>query len=108
MFARMLELEIKTEKQDEFVKFVKNEVLPILKKQIGFLEILPLVPEKTADKKLITISLWAGKADAERYEREAYGRVYDLLRPYLATPIKERNFLVESALCQHFVDALAA
>src|SRR5208283_2177838 len=41
MFARILDFEVKPEKKEDFLKVVKNEVLPILKKQTGFLEILP-------------------------------------------------------------------
>ena len=41
MFARISEFIPKLEQKDEFVKVVRNEVLPILKKQTGFLEILP-------------------------------------------------------------------
>ena len=69
MFARILDCEVKMEKKDEFVKVLKNEVLPILNKQIGFHEILPFFPEKMKDERVIAVSLWATKADAERYER---------------------------------------
>src|SRR6266566_5984490 len=68
MFARILNFEVKPEKKEEFVKVVKNEVLPILRKQTGFLEILPFFPEKMKEEKAISISLWATKQDAERYE----------------------------------------
>jgi hypothetical protein len=106
MFARILEFEVKMEKKDEFIKIVKNEVLPILKKQNGFLEILPLFPETLRDK-VYTISLWGAKLDAERYEREVYPRVHDILKPYLTTPITVNLFKVETTLCEHFVEALA-
>lgn len=69
MFARILDFEVKPERKEEFVKVLKNEVLPILKKQIGFLEILPFFPEKMREGKVITISVWTTKSDAERYER---------------------------------------
>ena len=46
MFARILDFEVKMEKREEFVKVVKNQIVPILKKQAGFLEILPFFPEK--------------------------------------------------------------
>jgi quinol monooxygenase YgiN len=108
MFARILEFEIKMEKKDEFLKIVKNEVLPIMKKQTGFLEILPFIPEQLTEKKLITISLWNRKQDAERYEKEAYTRVYDILKPYLTTPLTVKWYDVETTLCEHFVNALAA
>ena len=78
MFARILDCEVKLEKKEEFVKVIKNEVLPILKKQTGFLEILPLFPEKMKEEKVITISLWTTKADAERYEREFYPKVLNI------------------------------
>jgi hypothetical protein len=38
MFARILDFEVKMEKKEEFVKVMKNQVLPTLKKQTGFLD----------------------------------------------------------------------
>ena len=86
MFARFVEFVPKFEKKEEFIKAVRNEVLPILKKQPGFLELLPFLPE-TSTEKTITVTLWAEKRDAERYEREAYPKVAEIVKPYLTTPI---------------------
>jgi heme-degrading monooxygenase HmoA len=108
MFARILDCEVKLEKKEEFVRVIKNEVLPILKKQTGFLEILPFFPEKMRDEKVITVSLWTTKADAERYEREFYPKVLDILKPYLTTPVNVNYHKLETTLCEHFVEALAA
>ena len=107
MFARIVEFVPKLEKKDELIKVMKNEVLPILKKQAGFLEILPFVPEMKNDK-MVNITLWHEKKDAERYEREVFPRVEDIVRPYLATPITWRLYNVETTLCEHFVETLAA
>ena len=108
MFARILDFEVKLEKKEEFVKVIKNEVLPILKKQTGFLEILPFFPEKMKEEKVITISLWTTKADAERYEREFYPKVLDILKPFLTTPVNVNYYKLETTLCEHFVEALVA
>jgi quinol monooxygenase YgiN len=108
MFARIIDCEVKMEKKEEFVKVLKNEVLPILKKQTGFLEILPFFPEKMKEGKAITISLWTTKADAERYEREFYPKVLDILEPFLTTPVNVNYYKLETTVCEHFVDALAA
>jgi hypothetical protein len=108
MFARSLEFEIKLEKKQEFVNVVKNEVLPILKKQVGFLELLPFFPEKLEDKKVFNISLWSTKADTERYEKDIYPKVYEIVKPFLTTPVMVKHFIVETTLCEHFVQALAA
>jgi heme-degrading monooxygenase HmoA len=107
MFARIVEFIPTLEKKEEFVKVVRNEVLPILNKQPGFLEILPFVPE-TNTEKMITISLWAEKRDAERYEREVYPKVEGILKPYLPTPVTFKHYTVETSVCKHFVEALTA
>jgi quinol monooxygenase YgiN len=107
MFARILEFVPKLERKEEFLKVVKNEVLPILKKQAGFLEILPFVPENK-DEKMIAISLWMEKNYLERYERDFFPKVEEILKPYLKTPITFKTYTVETTLCEHFVHALAA
>jgi heme-degrading monooxygenase HmoA len=108
MFARIINCEVKLEKKEEFVKILKNEVLPILKKQTGFLEVLPFFPEKMKDEKVFTISLWATKADAERYEREFYPKVLQILKPYLTATVNVNYYNLETTVCQHFVEALVA
>ena len=108
MFARILNFEVKPEKKEEFVKVAKNEVLPILRKQTGFLEILPFFPEKMREEKAITISLWTTKSDAERFEREIYPKVLDILKPFLKTPVEVNYYSLETTLCEHFVEVLAA
>ena len=108
MFARILDFEIKLEKKEEFVRVVKNEILPILKKQVGFLEILPFVPEKMKEDKFITISLWMTQLDAEKYEKQVYPKVYDILKPFLATTVIVKPYVLETQLCEHFVETFAA
>lgn len=107
MFARVLEFTPVLDKRNEFVKTIKNEVLPILKKQSGFLEMLPLFPETTNEKAII-ISLWMDRKDAERYERDTFTKVEQIVKPYLNTQIVVRHLEVETTLCRHFVEALAA
>jgi len=107
MFARILEFVPKLEKKEEFVRVVKNEVLPILNKQHGFLEMLPFFPE-IKNEKAIAISLWTEKKEAERYEREWFPKVEEILKPYLTTPITFKYYMVETTLCEHFEKTLAA
>jgi quinol monooxygenase YgiN len=107
MFARNLAFEVKLEKKEEFVKLVKDQVLPILKKQVGFLEVLPFFQTKASVEKVFIISLWTTRQDAERYEREFYSRVLDTLKPFLNTPVEVSYSNLETTLCDRFVDALA-
>jgi len=110
MFARIVESIPKMEmldKRDEILNVLKNEVLPIMRKQPGFLEFLPLSPE-IKNERFIGITLWADKKDVERYEREGSLKVQEILKPYLAAPVTVRNYTVETTLCEHFEKALAA
>jgi quinol monooxygenase YgiN len=107
MFARIVEFIPKLEKKEELVKVIRNEVLPILNKQRGFMEFLPFFPE-TKTEKVMVISLWTEKRNAERYEREVFPKVEEILKPYLTTPITYKPYNVETTLCEHFVQALAA
>jgi heme-degrading monooxygenase HmoA len=108
MFARILNFEVKSEKKEEFAHVLRNEILPILRKQIGFLEVLPFFAEKMRDEKVVTISLWSTKSDAERYERESYPAVLNIVKPFLTKPITGDYYQLESAVCKHFVEALVA
>ncbi len=105
MFARIVEFIPKPDKKEEIVHVVRKDVLPILKKQPGFLEFLPFAPENKADH-VIAITLWAEKHEADRYEREVYPKVEAILKPYLTTPVTFKHYNVETSLCQHFAEAL--
>ncbi len=107
MFARIVELTPKVEKKEELIKAVRNEVLPILKKQPGFLEILPFLPESPTEKTIV-VTVWSEKRDAERYEREAYPQVAEIVKPYLSTAISFKHYVVETSVCPNFMEAFAA
>jgi heme-degrading monooxygenase HmoA len=107
MFARILEFVPLMEKKDEFIRVVKKEVLPILKKQEGFLEILPLVPEIKTEK-VLAVTLWTDKKEFERDEKEWYSRVEQILKPYLSNPSARKLYTLETTLCEHFEKTLIA
>ena len=50
MFARIVEFIPKVEKKAELIKVLRNKILPILKKQPGFLEVLPFLPKQAPKK----------------------------------------------------------
>ena len=107
MFARILEFVPLMEKKDEFIRVVKKDVLPILKKQEGFLEILPLVPEIKTEK-VLAVTLWTDKKELERDEKEWFPRVEQILRPYLVNPSARKLYTLETSLCEHFEKTLTA
>ena len=66
MFARMVEIAYKLDNKDELINTVRREVPPILKKQPGFLERLPLVPEVSSER-MFAITFWTDKREVEKY-----------------------------------------
>lgn len=107
MFARILSFEVKANEKEQFVKTLKDQMVPILKKQIGFLEVLPLFEKRGGQQKVLTISLWTTIHDAERYERDSFPEVLAILKPFATTPVEVSQANLETTLCDRFVDALA-
>jgi quinol monooxygenase YgiN len=107
MFARIMEIVPRWEMKPEIIKTVKNEILPLMKEQPGFLEILPFVPELQTDK-ILVIGLWSEKKHFERYQKDAYPRVQEILKPFLVAPPEFKVYTVETTLCEHFEKALVA
>ena len=77
--ARSVRFDIATDKNEEFHKLFKNEVLPILKKQDGFKDELLLVQ----DQHVLAISVWNNVDSARKYESTTYPQVDKTLRPVM-------------------------
>jgi len=106
MFARFLEFSLKVDRQEEFLKLIRNEVLPIMRKQTGFLELLPCFSDIKAEK-VIVISLWNSKAEAEKFQEAVFPKVFDIVKPF-ATPLSIAQFHVDTSLCVRFAELLSA
>jgi hypothetical protein len=81
MFARSVSMNLKANSVAEFTRTIDNEVIPLLRKQKGFLdEIVLAVPGKT---EAVGISLWDRKESAETYHRDTYPQVQKALAKVL-------------------------
>jgi len=106
MFARKLEFDIKLEKKEELIRKIREDVLTILKKQNGFFDMMMLFHEMKQEKFLV-ISLWEDKIHADRYAKEVFPKINDMLKPYLITPIVVTPHNVETRVSQRVI-AVAA
>jgi len=81
MFARMVMQQMKPSMMNEFPVTFEKEILPLLKKQRGFLdELLLVTPEK---REVVAISLWETKEHAETYNREMYPQIGKILGKFV-------------------------
>ena len=81
MFAREVVLQLKPNAVNEFPVTFEKEILPLLRRQKGFVDELVLVtPEK---KELQAISLWETKEYAESYNRELYPQIEKIMARFI-------------------------
>lgn len=77
MYARSVSFRLKPGRSAEFAKTLESAVIPVLRKQKGFLDEITLVTPGGVDS--VGISVWSLKEDAETYARGAYPGVLKAL-----------------------------
>ena len=107
MFTRIVELHVKPEKKEELSQKLRNEVLPILQKQPGFVDLIHLAHETELERE-VAISFWKTKEDAERYHRGNYNRITDMLKPLLKRDPKVETFNVDTSTSHRIAAGRAA
>ncbi|MGH9704669.1 MAG: antibiotic biosynthesis monooxygenase family protein [Candidatus Acidiferrales bacterium] len=100
MYSRLINLKMKNEMIREFPYAFEKEILPLLRKQKGFLdELLLVAPGKT---EFVSISLWENKEFAEIYNREFYPEIVKIMNKYVDGVPVVKNFEVEYATFPSF------
>ena len=79
MFSRHITMQIKKTWISEIPQVFEKEVLPLLRRQKGFLDEVVLI-DKT---EVVAVSLWENKEFAEIYNREFYPEVVKILNKYI-------------------------
>lgn len=73
MFTRHVVVRLKAKTAPEFTRLVEKEVIPMLRKQKGFLDIVTFIsPDLT---EAVSNTFWDTKADADAYNRTGYPEV---------------------------------
>ena len=94
MFTRVLEFNAKRGKAKEVTNALNNKLMPILRNQFGFVDAIVLTSTRQPDR-LLGLSFWNTREDAERYNREQYPKVNEILRPMLDAAPTVQTFNVD-------------
>jgi heme-degrading monooxygenase HmoA len=94
MFTRVVELEAKPGRARDLCKTISEKALPILRNQPGFVDELVMVSNTQSDR-VLAISFWRTQEDAERYNREQYPTVNELIHNQVASAPKVQSFSVD-------------
>lgn len=97
MYGRKVSFQLKANGLTEFNRQQEKEIIPILRKQKGFQDVITMV---TPDKKRIeAISIWDRMEDAEAYDRSGYKDVVKLLATVVeGTPKVETMEMASSTI----------
>ena len=96
MYTRVVELTSKSDKARELADAIEEKVVPILKKQTGFVDETVLVSDADPNR-VLGLSFWNTKEDAERYHREQYPQIHETMKHLLETDPVIRTFDVQSS-----------
>src|SRR5215470_14836664 len=107
MYTRIVEITSKSGKTNELCTTIEDKVVPILKKQTGFVDEAVLVSDAEPDR-VVGLSFWDSKEHAERYHREEYPRIHEMLIPLLETDPVVRTFDVHTSTTHRIAAGKAA
>ena len=107
MFTRIVELITKPGKNKQLSDTINDKVLPILKKQKGFVDETVLVSDKE-DNRVLSLSFWKNKEDAEEYQRAEYQKIKEMVQHLLEAEPMIRTFDVHSSTTHRIAAGKAA
>jgi len=106
MFARKVSVRLKAEAAGQFLQKMENEIIPLLRKQHGFLDELTLISQ--SGKEVYAYSFWESSEDAERYDNTAFREVTSLLTGLLEGTVRINTYMVANSTFHKLAAAVAS
>jgi hypothetical protein len=88
MVTRVVEFSPTSDAAAQFVQVVEETALRIVKAQAGCI----VACVQVRGKVVMGLSVWKSKSDAERFSRECYADIENMLRPFLKCDPKLHTF----------------
>jgi hypothetical protein len=106
MYARNVSFLLKSNMLADYTRTFDKDILPLLRKQIGFKDELTFAGPNGIN--VTAISLWDNKADAEKYNTNSYPEVLKTMARFIeGTPKVETSDVVSSTFHKVAVHAFA-
>jgi heme-degrading monooxygenase HmoA len=96
MYTRAVELTSKAGKARELCNMIDDKVLPILRRQAGFVDETVIVSDTEPDR-VLALSFWQTREDAQRYEREQFDAVQKIVQHLLEAGPEVSTFNVHTS-----------
>jgi hypothetical protein len=102
MFGRNISIHLKSNMLSDYTRAFDKDVLPLLRKQNGFMDEITLAGPGGVD--VTAISLWENKNDADTYNTNTYPTVLKTLARFIeGTPQVHTFDVVSSTFQKHTV-----
>src|SRR5262249_6686195 len=96
MFTRVVEITTKAGKARELSRTIGDKILALLKTQPGFVDEMTLISDQNPDR-VLAISFWNTREDAEKYNRETFPKVNEIIRASIEGTPKVQTFDLEQS-----------
>jgi heme-degrading monooxygenase HmoA len=96
MFTRVVEITTKAGKSHDLANIINEKILPILRQQPGFLDETVLTSDMESNR-VLALSFWKTKEDAERYNKEHFSKINDMISHLVETTPVVRTFNVHTS-----------
>lgn len=106
MFVRNVALRLRPNSLNEFKRILDDQIIPLLRKQPGFRDLITFAPLGGAD--VTMISLWETRNHAETYHTMSYPQAMKCLEPLLDGSPKLRTADIVSSTFHKLADCTAA
>jgi heme-degrading monooxygenase HmoA len=95
MYARRVSLHLKPNSRAEFTQKLETDVIPMLRKQKGFLDEITFVT--ATGKDAFGVSLWDNKESAEAYSGASYADVTRILSKFVEGTAQVETYEVSNS-----------
>lgn len=106
MFARKVSVRLKADAAGPFIQKMEDEIIPLLRKQKGFLDELILISQ--SGKEVYAYSFWENSDDAEVYDRTAFRDVTGLLTGLIEGTVRIHTYMVANSTFHKLASAVAS
>ena len=103
MFARKVAVRLKPDSLRPFVSLMEHEIVPWLRRQVGFLDLIILAaPDNT---EVASLSFWDDEGNAQAFNSSGYPQVLEVLETLLDGVPYVKTFEVASSTLHGLVQA---
>jgi hypothetical protein len=106
VFARKVSMHLKPDRTGDFIQKMEKEIIPLLRLQQGFLDEITLISQ--SGKEVYAYSFWENSADAERYDKNVFAQVTNLLAGIIDGTLRIHTYMVANSTFHKMAAAIAS